>query len=374
MEKHNLGKSNEVVIVGGGVIGCSIAFHLARLGASVTLLERDLIGSHASRVGGGLLLRYLEGEEDDSYRVLVSSSHEMFPKLAQEIRELTAYDIEYLQCGVLTATDDPTELDQYRMFATQYARMPDAPRMIDTAELRELWPFAHTRYIGGVLVPNEGQVNSPRFVRGLALAAERSGARVCEGRQVTGIKMEGNRVLGVTTDQGDLAADLVILAAGPWTGLAGKWVGRRIPIRPVRGQVVHLHTNKQAMSVIVHTADAYLHQRADGTILVGATVEEAGFDCRLTSEGVASQLRAGLAAMPALSEWSFKGAQVALRPETDRTMPYVGKLEGIDNLIVASGHFRNGIMLAPITGKLVADMVTGRPIDPRLAGLSPDSV
>ena len=369
-----MGKSNEVVIVGGGVIGCSIAFHLARLGASVTLLERDLIGSHASRVGGGLLLRYLEGEEDDSYRVLVSSSHEMFPKLAQEIRELTAYDIEYLQCGVLTATDDPTELDQYRMFATQYARMPDAPRMIDTAELRELWPFAHTRYIGGVLVPNEGQVNSPRFVRGLALAAERSGARVCEGRQVTGIKMEGNRVLGVTTDQGDLAADLVILAAGPWTGLAGKWVGRRIPIRPVRGQVVHLHTNKQAMSVIVHTADAYLHQRADGTILVGATVEEAGFDCRLTSEGVASQLRAGLAAMPALSEWSFKGAQVALRPETDRTMPYVGKLEGIDNLIVASGHFRNGIMLAPITGKLVADMVTGRPIDPRLAGLSPDSV
>ena len=99
---------------------------------------------------------------------------------------------------------------------------------------------------------------------------------------------------------------------------------------------MHLHTNRQAMSVIVHTPDAYLHQRADGTILVGATVEEAGFDCRLTSEGVASQLRAGLAAMPALSEWSFKGAQVALRPGTDRTMPYVGKLEGIDNLMVAS--------------------------------------
>ena len=369
-----MGKSNEVIIVGGGVIGCSIAFHLAKLGVSVTLLERDLIGSHASRVGGGILLHSLEGEEDDPYTVLVRSSHEMFPKLAEEIRELTAYDIEYLRCGALTATDDPTELDQYRMFANQYARMPDAPMMIDTAELRELWPFAHPRYVGGVLVASDGQVNSPRFVRGLALAAERSGARVCEGRQVTGIKKEGNRVLGVTTNQGDLAADLVILAAGPWTGLAGEWVGRRIPVRPVRGQVVHLHTHKQAMSVIVHAPDAYLHQRADGTILVGATVEEAGFDCRLTSAGVASQLRAGLAAMPALSEWSFKGAQVALRPGADRTMPYVGKLEGIDNLMVASGHFRNGILLAPITGKLVADMAVGRSIDRRLVSLSPDSV
>ena len=130
-----MGKSNEVIIVGGGVIGCSIAFHLAKLGVSVTLLERDLIGSHASRVGGGILLHSLDGEEDDPYTVLVRSSHEMFPKLAEEIRELTAYDIEYLRCGVLTVTDDPTELDQYRMFANQYARMPDAPMMIDTAEL-----------------------------------------------------------------------------------------------------------------------------------------------------------------------------------------------------------------------------------------------
>ena len=368
-----MGKSNDVIIVGGGVIGCSIAFHLAKLGVSVTLLERDLIGTHASRVGGGALLHYLDGEEDDPYRVLVRSSHEMFPRLAEEIRELAAYDIEYLQCGVLTVTADPAELDQFRVFANRFAGMPDAPMMIDTAGLRELWPFAHPRYAGGVLVAKEGQVNSPRFVHGLALAAERSGARIREGRLVTGIKMEGNRVLGVTTSQGDLAADLVILAAGPWTGLAGEWVGRRIPVRPVRGQVVHLHTHKQAMSVIVNAPEAYLHQRSDGTILVGATVEEVGFDCRLTTEGVASQLRAGLSAMPALSEWSFKGAQVALRPGADRTMPYVGKLEGIDNLIVASGHFRNGILLAPITGKLVADMATGRPIDPRLSSLRPDS-
>lgn len=368
-----MGKSTEVVIVGGGVIGCSIAFKLAKLGVSVTLLERDLIGSHASRVGAGILSHYLEGEDDDPYTVLVRSSHEMFPGLSEEIRERTAFDIEYLRCGVLTATDDATELDQFRAFVHQYAHLPDAPRMIDTAELQELWPFAHPRYVGGVLVANDGQVNSYRFVRGLALAAERSGARILEGHQVTGINMAGNTVRGVSTNQGDLTTDLVVLAAGPWTGLAGEWVGRRIPVRPVRGQIVHLHTNKRAMSVVVHTHEAYVLQRADGTILVGATVEEAGFDCRLTAGGVASQLYAGLATMPALSDCRFKGAEVALRPGADRTMPYVGRLAGIDNLIVASGHFRTGILLAPITGKLVADMVTGRPIDPRLAGLKPES-
>jgi glycine oxidase len=346
--------SREVLVVGGGVIGSALAYALAREGAAVRLLEREEIGRQASSTAAGMLAPLEEPEVDDPIRVAGLASIALLAEHIAELRELSGIDPQLEQSGILELA-----LPGAAARLRRQARRLEAfdCRWLDAEEARKLEPRLANDIEGGVWSPREAHVDGLLLSRAFAGAAERRGAKIQTGVEVTGLEFDGARAVGVRTSAGLLGAGEVVLCAGAWTTLVAGQVGGRIPVSPVKGQVVALRSPRRPLPTILRGDGVYLVPRTNGELVVGATVEHAGFDTRTTAGAIESLLAGARRLVPALGECAFVEARAGLRPDSADHLPIVGAVPDVAGLFVASGHYRNGILLAAVTGFGLAQQI-----------------
>ena len=360
----------EVVIAGAGIIGCAIAYELSRRGVSCLLLDRRRLGMAATNAAAGILAPLAEFRRPDTLVNFGLASLRLYPAWVQRLREeVPDIDVEFALDGVLRVAFDEEELTELRAGLRYRGELGLVE--LDRALVREVEPRLASDVAGGLLCPQEGQVGNQLFTLALSRAAQRRGARVVEGCPVLGFRTSGGRVAAVRTPQGEFACDHLVLATGPWTRpLAGK-LGVEVPSRPVRGQMLALGRMVTPIRHVIWGKRGYLVPRANGLVFAGATVEKVGFRIRTTKRGLTQVRQAAFELVPQLRHAREHFSWAGLRPDSPDGLPILGPLPGWANVTVATGHFRNGILLAPITGELIAEAIVDARTPEALSPFSP---
>ncbi len=353
-----MNSSTEAVIIGGGVIGCSIAYHLAKVGVKVTLLERGRVGEQASSAASGVLSA-TSPDDDSPYGRLTRESLSMFHTLHEELRESCGVDTEFVQCGGLSVALSDREAGQYQVYARQQIEAGSAARWLDHQSVHDYEPELSPGVLGGLLSPETCRINNQRLTDAFARSAQWLGADIRQASEVVSLMRSGLRITGVRLHDEEIYADHIIIAAGPWSKVISEWVGSEVPVRPVRGQNINLTPARGSIRGVIHGSWGLLVPRNDGSIIAGATVEEVGFDCRVTAGGVRDVFNVATELVPSLADATLNWTIAGLRPGSPDDMPILGPIPRWDGLLIASGHYRNGILLSPITGKLIADHILG---------------
>jgi len=365
-------RAADVVVVGGGVAGCAAAYFLAREGLAVTLLERDALAAHASGAAAGMLLPYGEAAFAGPLLDWGVESLALFPELCSELRERTGIDPELVECGALHVAR--SEAREASLRASAGALSGAGVAWLDPEAARSAEPALAGDVRGVLFAPREAHVRSPLLARSLASAAAQLGARVEVGVAVGGLLRRGDEILGVRTPDGERHAGRVVLCTGAWASACADWLGGawRPAVEPLRGQILALDAPSPPLAGIVVGEDVYLVPKRDGSVVVGATEESVGFDCRVTAEGLGGLLTAAPRLAPPLASATFRFGWAGLRPATPDGLPLIGPAPGVRGLLLAAGHTRNGVLLAPITGRLVADLVLGKELPERAGVFAPD--
>ncbi len=363
--------STDVIIVGGGVIGCSIAYYLAREGVKVTVIDKGEVGGEASRAAAGMLAPLAEVEEDGPFQGLGLASLRLFPHLSEALEQESGVDIEYLRSGILRVALTEGQAEHLKGFANR--RPPPGLKLhwLEPDELRALEPGLSLEIRGALYSPEEHQVNADRLVQALARAAAARGAVVRQDTRAIGLVSQGVRVTGVRIPDGTLSAGHVVLAAGAWTAKIAQGIGVDLPVFPVRGQMIALPASRSVLRHIVWGEEGYLVPKANGLVFAGATVERVGFRKNVTAMGLRGLKRMAKSLLPRLVGLDAVDAWAGFRPGSVDGLPILGPVPGWEGLSVSSGHFRNGILLAPITGDFIARSILGGSSNEALAPFSP---
>lgn len=331
---------SRVVVVGGGVIGCAVAERLSLDRHQVTLLERDQLAGRASGAAAG--------ELSPSSLPSDSESLAMFPEVVARIEKDSAMNVEYrIQQGLRLAFAD----------AEAATLKGSGGRWLDATECRKTEPALSPEALGAVLIEH-AHLAPPRFVRALARAAAARGAEIREGTPATGFDLDGHELRAVRTPNGRIRADWFVIAAGPWTREVASHVGVDVGVRPQRGQLAALDAGSLVVRRSIFWSNGYLVPKADGSIIAGGTEEDSSFDDRPTVAGTASLLELARKLVPGLATANLQRVWAGLRPVTVDGKPIVAVTE-IANLIVATGHHRKGILLAPLAAANVARLIAG---------------
>ena len=363
----------DVVIVGGGIIGCATAYYLAQAGASVTILERGDIAGEASGAAAGMLaaLSGEAGERGLAFDDLCAESQAMYDGLWPDV-DATGIHVHHHRSGVLHVALDDGEASALRQRFEMVSKQNAKARWLDRGVLLQEEPNLNARAVAGFVTPDEQYVDPQRLTQALAEAARRKGVSVVENAPVTRLQRTGGRIVRVSTARGSYDCETLLLAAGPWTTSLAESLGARIPIRPVRGQMLSLEGPSTPLQHMIWGAHAYLVPREDGQTYIGATVEEVGFRKRTTHAGILPQRRAAEALVPNFIGAKIRREWAGLRPASLDGLPVMGRLPGWSNVWVSTGHFRNGILLAPASGKIVAQSIFAGQPEAKLAPFTPD--
>jgi glycine oxidase len=352
--------SRRIVIVGGGIIGLSIAEHLLREGIQPIVLEKGLFAQEASWAGAGYV------DLRDAYRTggaflnLCRLSYDLYPGWVKRLKDESGIDPEFLSSGSLGLVFNDSEEMMVREMEGKAAANGLQGEWLSPAEARRREPQLSDRLKSVWYLPQTRQVRPPRLTRALLKVLQDKGAVLREKEEVRGFSRQGNRIIGVETAQTQYEADEVLLAGGAWTKGLSEILGFSIPVRPVRGQVVLFQAEPGLLKHVLFSANAYLVPRLDGRIYVGSTLEEAGFDKSVTAEAVAGLTKGAISALPALERAKVESTWSGLRPGSMDGLPYLGRVPGFDNFWAATGHFTHGILLAAVTGRLMAQALTGK--------------
>jgi glycine oxidase len=354
-------RTTDVLIIGGGVIGCAIAYYLSKSGVGVTVLERDTVGAQASGAAAGIfsLLKLLD--PIDAYRRLLLTSLALFPSLATELEAMSGVPLEYEQTGTLRASrhTNAKQTRRIQRWIESCRVMGLQVEMLTEEETRRREPLLAPEVCAAVYLPGEGQVKAPNVVAAFAKAAMHYGAIIVEHQEVMGIQSHHGSVVSATTVDGTtIRCNHLILASGAWSGQCGRWFNLTLPIVPQRGQMLALRQPSSPIRHIVIGDGIYLAPKQDGTVIVGATKEEVGFDTRVTAGGALWLLEAAIKLMPALEQCAIESLWTGLRPKTPDTFPILGRATGWKNLTLAVGHSSFGVLLSAITGQAIAELVT----------------
>ncbi|HEU5238997.1 MAG TPA: glycine oxidase ThiO [Pyrinomonadaceae bacterium] len=364
----------DVVIVGGGVIGLSIARALAKYGVrNVIVVERNEFAREASWAAGGILAPQVEADEDDNFFRIACASRDLYPEFTKALQSETGIDVQLDTTGTLYVAFAEDEEAEFRArFAWQQGQHL-AVEWLDPDGARKLEPLLSERVRYALRFPNDFQVENRRLVNALLMANERLGVRLSRDCEAIAIRTEKARAAGIETTQGFISAPLIVLAAGAWTSsIASSTALPQIEIKPVRGQMLSFNPSKQLARHVIYSSRGYLIPRSDGRLLAGSTTETAGFEKRVTDEGVYAINSMAVEILPALAWLPVDTSWAGFRPCAKDGLPVLGPTKQIDGLFYATGHYRNGILLAPITGELIAEAIISRSSPALLSAFSPD--
>jgi glycine oxidase len=353
-------------IIGAGIIGCSVGWRLARHGADVTLFEQHAVGGGATRASAGALVPYVEAKEWGPLQELVVRSLNMYDVFIEELRGVSRRTINYERCGSLEVAF--TESEECALRAAAARAAADGTTWLEAAEAREMEPALSEAIRGAVFVGMHGRVSAPGLTAALAEAAAVSGA-VFRSARVTGVREVSGGAQLLSDTGATEPFDRVIVATGAWSSLLQLNGHCRVPVRPVKGQLLRLRG--VPVSRLLWSHGCYVVPQGNHDLLVGATMEEAGFDDRPTTSGMLQLLRAAQVLVPQVADAEFVEARVGLRPATTDSLPILGYARESESLIYSVGHFRNGIVLAPLTARILADLVLDDVSDPALAVVAP---
>jgi glycine oxidase len=362
----------DVAIVGGGIIGLAIAWRARQRGMSVTVLERDATGSGTSHVAAGMLAPVAEVEFGETGRRVLElglRSAGMWPAFASELETSTGASVGLMRTGTLLVArdeDDARELERQLDFRRSLGL---AVTRLRPSEAREREPALAPTVRLALEAPDDHSVDPRLVVMALKRACGSAGVELREHARVERVDVDGagiegarGRVTGVTLEDGEsVAAERVVLAAGPWSGrIGGLPPSARVPVRPVRGQILRLRdpAGPGLLRRVLRFDGGYVVPREDGGYVLGATVEERGFALAPTAGGVYELLRDAHELVPGISELEIEELSVGLRPGTPDNAPAIGA-GALEGLVWATGHYRNGILLAPLTAELVAGVLAG---------------
>jgi len=359
-------RSSDLVVIGAGVIGLSCAWRAARAGARVAVVERFCPPAGATRVAAGMLapVGELAFGEPELLKLTLAAA-ELYPSFVADLEQASGVATGYRRDGALHVALDRDEAAELRRVHELQRSLGLGAEWLPPRRCRELEPGLTPSFAGGVHAPAEGSVDPRALVAALVAALEaESGVELLLGTGVEAPLFAGERIAGVRTDGGrELRAGRVVLAAGAWSGQA-EWLpeAARPPVRPVKGQILELRSRDGAApcSRIVASERVYLVPRPDGRLIVGATVEEQGFDTAVTAGGVHELLREAYRLLPNVAEMELVEAAAGLRPGTPDNLPLVGP-SPVDGLLWATGHYRNGILLAPLAADAIADALAENP-------------
>jgi glycine oxidase len=349
-----------VAVVGGGIIGCLTACYLKQLSVDVTLIERGETGRESSWAGAGILCPIHPWLYSDSFTRLVDSSLALYPDLQAKLLDKTGISIEWERSGLLIPFFDDDRTDHWQAAIEWSEKFGWKVEELDSLDSLRREPVLSDRVQKSLLWPEVGQLRNPRLLRAVRVLMEQLGITTVEHAEVTSLLKVEDRVSGVVCADGRrIEADQVLLAGGSWCGKLAEQMGFELPVKPVKGQIVLLKGEPGLMHSIVKHDDVYFVPRVDGRILVGASMEYVGFE-RGTTDEVIDQLMASMCSIaPGLKGLEVEQKWMGFRPGSPDGMPFLGPVTSIPGLWVASGHYRNGVALAPITAKLMSQWMIG---------------
>jgi glycine oxidase len=355
----------DLAVIGGGAIGLAVAWRAAQRGMRVVVLERSSIGAGASSVAAGMLASVAEAAfGEPALLELNRRSADRWPDWARELEAASGRELGYVRCGTMLVARDRDAAEALERERAFRERLGLDVRRLLPSEARELEPALAPTIRAGLDIPDDHTVDPRRLLAALASAVEAAGGELRSGAEVREIVHERGRVTGVRLGDGvTVAAGQVLVAAGAWSGaLRGLPADATVPVRPVKGQLLRLRdpAGPGLLGRVLRTDEAYVVPRGDGRYVLGATVEERGWDTEVTAGAVHDLLRAALEVLPGVAEWELEEASAGLRPGTPDNGPAIGR-GALEGLLWATGHYRNGILLCPLTADALAALAAGEP-------------
>jgi len=345
---------SDILIIGGGIIGLLTARELAASGARVSLVEMGDTGRESSWAGGGILSPLYPWRYAGSVNALAGWSQDAYPDLCTRLFEDTGIDPEYNRSGLMIL--DPEEQD----VALSWAQTEDATlEVLDRAAIEAKEPGLGLSTTKALWMPDIGQIRNPRLTKALRIAIQKT-VTIREQEEVLELRVEGGRVRGVRTTAGTIEAERIIVCTGAWTAQLLEKLGRKPAIRPVRGQMILFYAKPGQIRHVTLFRERYVIPRKDGRVLIGSTLEDAGFEKRTTAEAKEELYRIAVDMFPLLKRTPIEDHWAGLRPGSPSGIPYIGPYPGAEGLYVNAGHFRNGLVTGPASARLVADLVLDR--------------
>ena len=359
----------EVIIIGGGLLGMLSARELARAGRRVALFDRGQTGRESTWAGGGILSPLYPWRFDDAVNALARWGQPRYADFAGQLHQESGIDPEYEPSGLLILDNDEQEA------ALAWARRWQVElQLLDGETIRDLEPQLGNPPEQALWLPQVGQLRNPRLGRAACGSLDALGVAVYEQQPVEELLIEAGRCRGVVSGGTMFQAEQVVIAGGAWSAGLLAPLDIRLPVRPVRGQMILYRGEPGALRRIVLSQDRYIIPRRDGRVLVGSTIEEVGFDKSTTDEALATLREAGERLVPALADWPLEHQWAGLRPGSPHGIPYISEVPGVAGLYLNTGHFRNGVVLGLASARLLSDLMLGREpiVDPgSYSALSP---
>lgn len=360
----------DFLLIGGGVIGLSIAYELAGRGRQVVLIEKGQLGREASWAGAGLLPPANQNQAWDPQEQLRGLSHRLFPQWSAQLKAETQIDNEFEITGGLYLARDPGEAASLRMASVHYEEEGVEVQRLDPAQLAERFPHLQLNQSirDAVFLPGEAVVRNPRHLQALVEGCRRRGVHFLESTEVARWRFEGEQLVSVEAGGEEIFPGACCLATGAWSQLLtdqvldqGNFSGRmqRPEIEPIRGQLVLLDAGERFFTSPINEGVRYIVPRRDGLVLVGATVEEVGFDKSNTPEAIEDLTQFARQWIPRLADAQSVKAWSGLRPASVDRIPYLGQLPGMANVYLAAGHYRSGLHLSPATATVMSQLMCG---------------
>ncbi len=343
--------ASDILIIGGGIIGLAIAAELKLRGATVTVVSRDF-KQGSTLAAAGMLAPQAEAIPASPMLDLCLRSRSLYPEWIRKLEQLTGVSTGYWPCGILAPVYEEAKGD-----------CADAADWLDRDAIHLYQPGLGSDVVGGWWYPEDGQVDNRELAHALRLAAQELGVNLREGVEVEAIEQQNRAVREVRTSAGEFQADHYVLATGAWSNEL-----LPLPVRPIKGQMLSVQApqgKRQPLKRVLYSSDIYLVPRRDGQILIGATVEDVGFAPHNTPRGIQTLLAEAMRLYPELQDWSIQECWWGFRPGTPDELPILGT-SPCKNLSLALGHYRNGILLAPVTARLIADLIGEQKSDPLL--------
>jgi glycine oxidase len=355
---------HDCLIVGGGAIGLSLAYELARRGKRVRVVDRHLPGREASWAAAGIMPPVRSRPDVTPLERLSALSMRLHADWAIRLAEETEIDYGYQRCGGFYLADSDAAERELEQQAATWRQDGIAVESLSPSAVSEMEPALADAAGSGVLrsalfVPDEIQIRNPRFLQALTAACTARGVEITAGAEVEEFECDGGRMRSVRTRHGQLAANQFCITAGCWSGLLLARLGIPIAVKPIRGQIVLLSMPDMILKRVVYVGPHYCVPRSDGRILVGSTLEDVGFNRQTTSAVIQGLLEFALSWVPALRGAEFERCWAGLRPATADGVPYLGRLPGLENAFVAAGHYRSGLILSPATAVVMAQLMQG---------------